>query len=71
VAGSKDDHFGCIKRSAFGARHQYGPDALKFDTKARTVTARWFSGIKNGAPLNFKALAQQNAGLSLGVVALS
>ncbi len=48
--------FGGWKKSAFGDLNQYGPDALRFYTKTKTVTARWFSGIKDGAALNFKAL---------------
>ncbi|WP_438667866.1 CoA-acylating methylmalonate-semialdehyde dehydrogenase [Pseudogemmobacter sonorensis] len=48
--------FGGWKKSAFGDLNQYGPDALRFYTKTKTVTARWFSGIKEGAALNFKPL---------------
>ena len=48
--------FGGWKKSAFGDLNQYGPDALRFYTKTKTVTARWFSGIKEGAALNFKAM---------------
>ncbi len=48
--------FGGWKRSAFGDLNQYGPDAFRFYTKTKTVTARWFSGIKDGAALNFKAM---------------
>jgi malonate-semialdehyde dehydrogenase (acetylating)/methylmalonate-semialdehyde dehydrogenase len=48
--------FGGWKRSAFGDLNQYGPDAFRFYTKTKTVTARWFSGIKEGASLNFKAM---------------
>lgn len=33
-----------------------GPDAFKFYTEIKTVIARWFSGIKDGTVLNFKAL---------------
>ena len=48
--------FGGWKRSAFGDLNQYGPDAFRFYTKTKTVTARWPSGIKDGAALNFQAL---------------
>ena len=48
--------FGGWKKSGFGDLNQYGPDAFRFYTKTKTVTARWFSGIKDGASLNFKAL---------------
>jgi len=48
--------FGGWKKSAFGDLNQYGPDAFKFYTKTKTVTSRWFSGIKDGHELNFKAM---------------
>ncbi|MEC3862541.1 CoA-acylating methylmalonate-semialdehyde dehydrogenase [Mesobacterium sp. TK19101] len=48
--------FGGWKKSAFGDLNQYGPDAFKFYTKTKTVTARWFSGIKEGSQFNFKAM---------------
>jgi malonate-semialdehyde dehydrogenase (acetylating)/methylmalonate-semialdehyde dehydrogenase len=39
--------FGGWKKSAFGDLNQYGPDAFRFYTKTKTVTSRWFSGIKD------------------------
>ncbi len=48
--------FGGWKKSAFGDLNQYGPDALRFYTKTKTVTSRWFSGIKDGAAFNFKPM---------------
>ncbi len=48
--------FGGWKKSAFGDLNQYGPDAFKFYTRTKTVTARWFSGIKDGGEFNFKAM---------------
>lgn len=48
--------FGGWKKSAFGDLNQYGPDAFKFYTKTKTVTARWFSGIKDGGEFAFKAM---------------
>ena len=48
--------FGGWKKSSFGDLNQYGPDAFRFYTRTKTVTARWFSGIKDGAALNFKAM---------------
>ncbi len=48
--------FGGWKKSAFGDLNQYGPDAFRFYTRTKTVTARWFSGIKEGAAFNFKAM---------------
>ena len=41
--------FGGWKRSLFGAHNQHGPDSFHFFTKAKTVTARWPSGMKDGA----------------------
>ena len=48
--------FGGWKKSAFGDLNQYGPDAFRFYTKTKTVTQRWFSGIKEGGEFNFKAM---------------
>jgi len=48
--------FGGWKKSAFGDLNQYGPDAFRFYTQTKTVTARWFSGIKDGGEFNFKAM---------------
>ncbi len=48
--------FGGWKKSAFGDLNQYGPDAFRFYTKTKTVTARWFSGIKDGSEFNFKQM---------------
>ncbi|CAM5771493.1 CoA-acylating methylmalonate-semialdehyde dehydrogenase [Bosea minatitlanensis] len=41
--------FGGWKRSSFGDLNQHGPDSIRFYTKTKTVTARWPSGIKDGA----------------------
>lgn len=41
--------FGGWKASAFGDLNQHGTDAIKFWTRTKTVTARWPSGIKDGA----------------------
>src|SRR5215218_9176033 len=41
--------FGGWKRSGFGDLNQHGPDAVRFYTKTKTVTARWPSGTKEGA----------------------
>jgi malonate-semialdehyde dehydrogenase (acetylating)/methylmalonate-semialdehyde dehydrogenase len=40
--------FGGWKKSVFGDLNQHGPDAFRFYTKTKTVTARWPSGIKEG-----------------------
>lgn len=41
--------FGGWKRSGFGDLNQHGPDAFRFYTKTKTVTARWPSTNKDGA----------------------
>ena len=41
--------FGGWKKSAFGDLNQHGPDSIRFYTRTKTVTARWPSGIKEGA----------------------
>ena len=48
--------FGGWKRSAFGDLNQHGPDAFRFYTRTKTVTARWPSGIKEGGEFHFKAM---------------
>ncbi len=48
--------FGGWKKSAFGDLNQYGPDAFRFYTQTKTVTERWFSGIKEGGEFAFKAM---------------
>lgn len=48
--------FGGWKRSGFGDLNQHGPDAFRFYTRTKTVTARWPSGIKEGGEFNFKAM---------------
>jgi malonate-semialdehyde dehydrogenase (acetylating)/methylmalonate-semialdehyde dehydrogenase len=41
--------FGGWKRSGFGDLNQHGPDSIRFYTKTKVVTARWPSGLKEGA----------------------
>jgi len=41
--------FGGWKASAFGDLNQHGTDSIRFWTRTKTVTARWPSGIKDGA----------------------
>ncbi len=48
--------FGGWKKSSFGDLNQHGPDAFRFYTRTKTITARWPSGIKEGASLNFKPM---------------
>ena len=48
--------FGGWKKSGFGDLNQHGPDAFRFYTRTKTVTARWPSGIREGGEFNFKAM---------------
>jgi malonate-semialdehyde dehydrogenase (acetylating)/methylmalonate-semialdehyde dehydrogenase len=41
--------FGGWKRSSFGDHNIYGPEAVRFYTRVKTVTARWPTGIRAGA----------------------
>ncbi|MFB9887379.1 CoA-acylating methylmalonate-semialdehyde dehydrogenase [Balneatrix alpica] len=46
--------FGGWKRSLFGDLHAYGPDAVRFYTKRKTITQRWpSSGVREGAQFSF------------------
>lgn len=48
--------FGGWKKSAFGDLNQHGPDAFKFYTRTKTVTARWPSGIKEGGEFSIPTM---------------
>ncbi|HTM77727.1 MAG TPA: CoA-acylating methylmalonate-semialdehyde dehydrogenase [Devosia sp.] len=48
--------FGGWKASSFGDLNQYGTDSIRFWTKVKTVTARWPSGIKDGAEFQFPTM---------------
>ncbi len=48
--------FGGWKRSGFGDLNQHGPDAIRFYTKTKTVTARWPSGTKEGAEFSIPTM---------------
>ncbi|TVS09334.1 MAG: CoA-acylating methylmalonate-semialdehyde dehydrogenase [Gammaproteobacteria bacterium] len=48
--------FGGWKKSGFGDLNQHGPDAFRFYTRTKTVTARWPSGLKEGGEFHFKQL---------------
>ncbi len=47
--------FGGWKRSLFGDHHIHGMEGVRFNTRLKTVTARWPSGIREGAQFNFHA----------------
>ena len=46
-------NFGGAKRSKFGDTQMHGPESIRFFTKMKTISARWPSGIKEGAQLAF------------------
>ena len=46
--------FGGWKRSLFGDLYAYGPDAIRFYTRRKTITQRWpSSGVREGAQFSF------------------
>jgi malonate-semialdehyde dehydrogenase (acetylating)/methylmalonate-semialdehyde dehydrogenase len=46
--------FGGWKRSLFGDLYAYGPDAVRFYTRRKTMTQRWpSSGVREGAQFSF------------------
>ena len=47
--------FGGWKASMFGDHSIHGMEGVRFYTRLKTVTARWPSGIKEGAVFNFSA----------------
>ena len=48
--------FGGWKASSFGDLNQHGTDSIKFWTKTKTITARWPSGIKDGAEFSMPTM---------------
>jgi len=48
--------FGGWKKSGFGDLNQHGPDAFRFYTCTKTVTARWPSGLKEGGEFHFRQM---------------
>ena len=48
--------FGGWKKSGFGDLNQHGPDSFRFYTRTKTVTARWPSGIKDGADFSIPTM---------------
>ncbi|MBR1178084.1 CoA-acylating methylmalonate-semialdehyde dehydrogenase [Bradyrhizobium sp. KB893862 SZCCT0404] len=41
--------FGGWKASIFGDHHMHGPEGIRFNTRMKTVTSRWPTGIRAGA----------------------
>ena len=49
--------FGGWKRSLFGDLHAYGPDAVRFYTKRKTITQRWPSaGVREGTDFSMPTM---------------
>lgn len=48
--------FGGWKRSIFGAHGIYGPEAVHFYTRLKTITSRWPTGIRAGAEFTFPSM---------------
>jgi malonate-semialdehyde dehydrogenase (acetylating)/methylmalonate-semialdehyde dehydrogenase len=48
--------FGGWKKSVFGDLNQHGPDAFRFYTRTKTITARWPSGVKEGADFSIPVM---------------
>ena len=48
--------FGGWKKSIFGDLNQHGPDAFRFYTRTKTITARWPSGVKEGADFSIPVM---------------
>ncbi|VAV99029.1 Methylmalonate-semialdehyde dehydrogenase [hydrothermal vent metagenome] len=48
--------FGGWKQSIFGAHGIYGPEAIHFYTRLKTVTSRWPTGIRSGAEFTFPSM---------------
>jgi malonate-semialdehyde dehydrogenase (acetylating)/methylmalonate-semialdehyde dehydrogenase len=49
--------FGGWKASSFGDLNQHGTDSIRFWTRTKTITARWPSGIRNGAQFEMPTMA--------------
>jgi len=41
--------FGGWKNSLFGDHHMHGPEGVRFYTRLKTITTRWFTSIRAGA----------------------
>ena len=58
--------FGGWKKSGFGDLNQHGPDSIRFYTKTKTVTARWPSGVKEGAEFSIPTMNSDDRAISAG-----
>ena len=50
--------FGGWKRSLFGDHYMHGMEGVRFFTRMKTITARWPSGIREGAQYHFRSGAE-------------
>ncbi len=48
--------FGGWKRSLFGDHYVHGPEGVRFNTRLKTITARWPTGIRSGADFHMPVL---------------
>jgi malonate-semialdehyde dehydrogenase (acetylating)/methylmalonate-semialdehyde dehydrogenase len=48
--------FGGWKRSLFGDHYVHGPEGIRFNTRLKTITARWPTGIRAGADFHMPVL---------------
>lgn len=48
--------FGGWKRSLFGDHYVHGPEGVRFYTRMKTITARWPTGIRQGADFHMPVL---------------
>lgn len=48
--------FGGWKRSLFGPLHVHGPDGVRFNTRMKTMTARWPEGIRQGSEFSMPTM---------------
>ena len=48
--------FGGWKRSLFGPLHVHGPDGVRFNTRMKTMTARWPAGIRQGSDFSMPTM---------------
>ena len=53
--------FGGWKRSLFGDHHIHGMEGVRFNTRLKTMTTRWPSGIREGAVFNFHSGSETKA----------
>lgn len=48
--------FGGWKRSLFGDHYVHGPEGVRFNTRLKTITTRWPTGIRKGADFQMPVL---------------